>query len=140
MKKVEPFKVSAWIGWLALILIGVAVAAVLLYAYGINKHSKNLTFSYEPCGAQIDPYGYPYDGILSSTWEQDILVIEAFTKKPLCGGANAEGDYRVEGDNLTLLYSLTGQQTECNCTYKLEYRISGLKHQQYTVSIHDMDD
>ncbi len=139
MKKIEPFKANSWILVLALLLIGVIVAAVLLFAYGMNKHSKNLKFSYVPCGAQIDPYSYPYEGILSSTWEQDILVIEVFTKKPLCGGANADGDYRVEGDNLTLLYSLTGQQTECNCTYQLEYRISGLEHQQYTISIRDMD-
>lgn len=140
MKKIKPFKAHSRIVILALILTGaILIAVVLVSIYGMNEHSRNLAFSYETCGADVDPYGYPYEGVLNYAWEQDTLVIEAFAKKALCGGARAAGDYQVEDDNLILLYSLNGRQTDCSCAFQLVYRISGLAQRQYSISIREMD-
>lgn len=85
----------------------------------------------------MDGYGPPTAGVLNSTWvSPDTLVVEGFVKT-FCGGAAIAGDYRVNGNDLILVYSVKPGLvvTTCNCVRKVVYRISNLPRQNYLISI-----
>lgn len=112
------------------------VLAIVLLVYGCRP-APTLIFSTGECNANIDPYTQPTAGILNqSRVSSDALLVEGFVKI-FCGGATIKGDYQVSGDDLILKYTIyaKGPVTSCNCTHKIEYRISGLQAKQYSVSI-----
>ena len=96
-----------------------------------------LEFSGEGCDSNIDPYTSPHEGILSQEWSApDTLVVKGYVKT-YCGGAEIIGDYRLDGDHLTLLYHIKvkGAVTACNCTHRIVYHISGLEQRPYSISL-----
>jgi hypothetical protein len=112
--------------------------------YVISIHPKDepdtaLALSFDPCAVEdIEPYGPPYEGILGYTWEQNVLVVEAFVKQPFCGPAVVTADYRVAGDELLLLYGIGGLQTDCMCVHRLVYRIANLERREYRILIREI--
>jgi hypothetical protein len=112
------------------------VLAIILLTSGC-KPAPTLTFSTGECNANIDPYTQPSAGILNQTWvSSDTLLVEGYVKT-YCGGATIMGDYQVSGDDLILKYTIEakGPVTSCNCTHKVEYRISGLVVKEFSISI-----
>ncbi|MCJ7531394.1 MAG: hypothetical protein MUO64_10240 [Anaerolineales bacterium] len=98
-----------------------------------------MTFSTGECNANIDPYTQPSAGILNQTWvSSNALLVEGFVKT-FWGGATIKGDNQASGDDLILKYTIEakGPVTSCNCTYKVEYRISGLVVKEFSISIRE---
>ena len=111
-----------------------AWAALLAMVVGCTP---GLKFSAEGCATGMDGYSPPTAGISNSTWvSPDTLVVEGFVKT-FCGGAAITGDYRVDGNNLILVYSVRAGPvvTTCNCARKVVYRISNLPRRNYSISI-----
>jgi hypothetical protein len=96
-----------------------------------------LTFSTGECNSNIDLYTQSSPGILNHNWvSSDTLLVEGFVKT-FCGGATVKGDYQASGDDLILKYTIEAKEpvTSCNCTHKVEYRISGLVVKEFSISI-----
>ena len=99
--------------------------------------TPGLRFSAEGCATGMDGYSPPTAGISNSTWvSQDTLVIEGFVKT-FCSGAAITGDYRMNGNDLILVYNVKAGPivTTCNCARRVVYRISNLPRQNYSISI-----
>ena len=111
-----------------------SLAVILAILVGCTP---GLRFSVEGCAPGMDGYSPPTAGISNSTWvSPDTLVVEGFVKT-FCGGAAIAGDYRVNGNDLILVYSVKPGLvvTTCNCARKVVYRISNLPRQNYLISI-----
>lgn len=99
--------------------------------------SPTLNFSTEKCNLELDPYSFPHEGILKTVWEnQNTLVVEGYVKT-FCGGANIEGSFSLEGNNLILKYKIKteGAVTKCNCAHKVIYKIANLEKKDYSISL-----
>jgi hypothetical protein len=121
---------SIILGIILIIFVAVLITKPLL-------PKPNLKFSTSQCNSDIDPYSKPKKGILSQNWKNNkTLIIEGYVKT-YCGGAEIDGDYNLEGNNLILKYKIkTGDAvTSCICAHKLIYEISNLKHKDYSISI-----
>ena len=106
----------------------------------INKKEGNettsLEFSTGKCDSNIDSYSGPVSGILSQTWSDNTLLVEAYLKT-YCGGAVISGSYEVKDNSLILEYKvkISGPVTTCVCTHKLIYKISKLEKKDYQISL-----
>ncbi len=112
---------------------------LLLAAAGCIEAAERpvLDFSTGACTREMDPYTPPEAGILKTTWEDEsTLRVDAFLKT-YCGGAEIMGDFRIEGDSLTLLYIITtpGPVTSCLCTRGVRYRITGFPMGEYRIAM-----
>ncbi|MDD1661919.1 MAG: hypothetical protein LUQ49_05600, partial [Methanomicrobiales archaeon] len=73
----------------------------------VKEEQPVLDFSTGACTRDLDPYTPPEAGVLETIWENEsTLRVNGFLKT-YCGGAEISGDYTLEGDTLTLLYSIT---------------------------------
>jgi hypothetical protein len=94
-----------------------------------------LDFSTGACTRDLDPYTPPEAGVLETIWEDETTLRVNGFLKTYCGGAEISGDYTLEGDTLTLLYTITtpGPVTSCLCPRGVRYRILGIPRGEYQV-------
>jgi len=113
------------------------IFAFLVIAISACATKSNLTFLVDGAVTDMDPYTSPQQGILSQAWNtSDTLRVEAYVKE-FCGGVTFRGDYRLEGNNLILLYGVKygDAVTSCKGVYRLVYTISHLEQKDYILSI-----
>jgi len=91
----------------------------------------------ERCGADVEPYGRPYEEIQRIEWVSDTsLRIEGYVRAP-CGGVRIRGAFDIDGDDLILEYKVrTGRAvTECGCAHAVVYEFTNLELREYAISI-----
>jgi hypothetical protein len=116
-----------------------ALLALLLTLAGCFQAVEKpvLEFSTGECTRDMDPYTPPEAGVLETIWEDgNTLQVNGFVKT-YCGGAEISGDYAIDGDDITLFYTITtpGPVTSCLCTRGVSYRIAGLPRGEYRIAL-----
>ena len=99
---------------------------------GFPGSGASLKFSVPGC--DVDDYGEPEAGVMNSEWVENTLVVDVYLKT-YCKGASIAGDFVLEGNVLTLLYSVTGREMDCVCAHKLVYEFSSLEKKEYDIRV-----
>jgi hypothetical protein len=113
-----------------------ALAFILVLSGCIVEEARPiLDFSTGACTRDLDPYTPPQAGVLETIWEDETTLRVNGFLKTYCGGAEISGDYTLEGDTLTLLYTITtpGPVTSCLCARGMRYRVTGLPRAEYHI-------
>ena len=101
------------------------------------KRSPRLDFTFDRCGAGVEPYGRPYEGIERIEWvSETTLRVEGFVRAP-GGGVSIRGEYNLDGDNLILRYEVRRGRTvtTSGCAHAVVYELVGMERREYTISI-----
>jgi hypothetical protein len=118
------------------VALALALAVSLALSGCIVEEARPvLDFSTGACTKDLDPYTPPPAGSLEVTWENDTTLRVNGFLKTWCGGAEISGNYTLNGDTLTLFYTIStpGPVTSCLCTRGIQYRITGLPRGEYRV-------
>jgi hypothetical protein len=105
---------------------------VIIAEYVKRDSVDNLDFSFSRCGGPSKIH----DKILSAEWISNETLLVKGIANPNCETTWLFGDYRVDGNSLTLIYTpVLNGLAACVCSREVEYEIDGLEKKLYDINL-----
>jgi hypothetical protein len=103
---------------------------LIIKEYITRESNPNLSFSFNHCSESGDGM----DRVISSEWLSDDRLIIKGIVNPNCATTWLFGDYRINENSLSLIYSPVSMYfMACVCSHKVEYEISGIERKEYEI-------
>jgi hypothetical protein len=129
------------------------LSPVRIFAMGTGLQPKDTEFIVGPCSGTPDENGMirHRTGLQSTHWDERGHLNIRYAIETNCVAPFNYGGYRMQGDTLTLEYSVFWKpfktpdgkyvvmKTACTCGYELKYRISGLAKKRYSIDIIEVE-
>jgi len=118
------------LGFLALIGMLLIGGVIISGCIEEPQRSGNIEFEY----GTNESVGDTQEGIKDIEWDNDVLIIDAIITAT-CDDPNLifMGDYKVDGNDISLTVSETKSGYKCMGNYDVKFKINNLKKRNYNI-------
>ena len=101
-----------------------------------GQEPEGLAFNFDTCGSEPGPYFEPYVESIDWVGEDTLHLLVAVPDN--CAATGGLGNYRLEDEDQLILEYVTfmmAGEAACICRAELEFEVSGLERQDYSIDI-----